>query len=88
MYYAKLAHPEYGGDYDAENVKPLKRDTFYPVQDVSIGQSYSSFQIIGMGGGFNTVQFDFYNEDKNPIDIFDTEYNPYRTTYKPERVVL
>lgn len=88
MYYAKLVHPGYGSDSDGENVKPLKFDTFYPVEDVSIGQSFSSFRIIGMGCGFNTVQFDFFNEDKTPISIFDTEYNPYRTTYNPERVVL
>jgi uncharacterized protein (DUF4213/DUF364 family) len=49
----------------------------YEVEDVSMGQSYTSIFLKGYTGVFNSVQFDFYENGK-PHDIFrDSRYNPY-----------
>lgn len=77
MYYAKLVHPDWGMDGDKESAKLLDLDIIYEVDDVEIGSwiSYVSFK--NVKGEFNTVQFDFYDEDMNEINIIDTEFNPY-----------
>lgn len=77
MYYAKLVYPNNGYDCDIEKAKKLDAQQLYKVDYISIGQSHSSFSIEDIGGCFNTVQFEFFNDKLEKIDIFKTEYNTY-----------
>lgn len=55
----------------------LKIGEEYPVESVTMGQSSTYFQIIGLKGYFNSVQFEFF-EDGKPIDLYSSpKYNPY-----------
>lgn len=50
---------------------------FYEVSNISMGQSYTSIYLIGFKDGFNSVQFEFYEDDK-PLDIYsDRRFNLY-----------
>lgn len=49
----------------------------YEVESVIMGQSHTSIYLKGYKGGFNSVQFDFY-ENGSPHNIYrDPRYNPY-----------
>lgn len=49
----------------------------YQVTDVYMGQSNTSILLAGFKGGFNSVQFDFF-EDGKPCNIYRSpKYNPY-----------
>ena len=49
----------------------------YSVVDLDMGQSHTTIWLEGMGTGFNSVQFEFY-EDGKLIDIYRSQkYNPY-----------
>ena len=49
----------------------------YLVEDVSMGQSYTSVYLKEIPGVFNSVNFDFFKDGK-PHNIFkDPDYNPY-----------
>lgn len=80
MYYAKLMNPNYGLDSDKENVKVLNSETVYEVNDVDIGGWISYVSLIGLEGQFNTVQFDFFDEDMKEIDIIESEID--RSNYE------
>ena len=75
---AKLNYPKYGYDIDIENVKILDDSIYYEVEYVYIGQSSTSFSLVGIDGSFNSVQFGFFDENKEPINIFGMkEFNSY-----------
>ena len=79
MLYAKFMYPNYGHDYDEEYAKKmgLKVGERYEVENVDMGQSYTSIYLKDIRGNFNSVQFEF-EEDEKPIDIYDDpRYNPY-----------
>jgi hypothetical protein len=43
-----------------------------------MGQSNTSIYFKGLRNGWNSVQFKFYDENYNPVDIFKIpEFNPY-----------
>lgn len=76
--YARLVHPKNGYDYNREEVKILDDTINYPVESVSMGQSNTSFIIKGIPGSFNSVQFEFFDENFKCIDIYAMpEFNPY-----------
>ena len=76
--YAKLVHPEWGYPYHKEMAEKLDFGAIYKVSNLEIGQSSSSFDIDGIDRGFNTIQFDFYDENLKKIDIFQLpEFNHY-----------
>jgi hypothetical protein len=79
--YVKLAHPDYGYDHDQKAIENINTDDYYPVEDIVIGGFHTSFTIKGLNEVFNSVQFDFYNEKHEPVDIFSIpEINPYIQT--------
>lgn len=76
--YAKLVHPEYGYEHDQKNAEQLKLGEMYEVERVSMGQSHTTIVLKGVKGAFSSVQFEFCNGEKQPIDIYNMpEFNPY-----------
>lgn len=77
MITVKLMHPDAGYDTDKENIKKLKVNIHYEVNHIDIGQSHTYFSIVNIEGSFNSVNFEFY-EDEKLIDIFsDKRFNLY-----------
>jgi hypothetical protein len=78
---AKLTSPNHGYDSDKEQVKKLDPDCYYVVSNVSIGSYSSSFGLVEFPGqSFNTVQFDFYEDDRL-IDVLNRFYDPPGNDY-------
>lgn len=75
--YARIEHPENGYGYSKSQVKNLSRKQYYKVIFVSIGQSNSRFQIENNKEIYNTVQFEFYDDEYNKIDLLNTKWNGY-----------
>lgn len=68
--------------YDSEPIrareKGLVEGCFYNVVDTDIGRCSSEVYLEGINYGFNSVMFEYYDEDNNEIDIIDyymDEYN-------------
>lgn len=75
-----MTNPDYGYDYDTEKVKILYTLGLYELESVSMGQSNTSICLKGIKKMFNSVQFSFYNEHGEEINIFKMpEFNPYIT---------
>lgn len=74
--FAKLKHNICSCKEETQNICP---HIYYPVEDISIGQSSSSFSIKGMGGSlYNTIHFNFYGENMRDVDVFKIKkYNTY-----------
>ena len=72
MLYAVFNHPEHGYDHNKRNNEAagLVVGQKYEVSDVSMGQSYTLIQLVGIKGHFNSVNFDFLGHDGNPLDIY------------------
>ncbi len=80
MLYAKFMYPDAGYNFDVECAKKaeLKIGERYEVEYLSMGQSNTSIYLKGVDGCFNSVQFDFEEDDKTPVDIYrNHRYNPY-----------
>lgn len=77
--YAKFMYPHYGYTYDQKKVENnnLLVDNFYPVSNVSMGQSHTSIFLDGYKDSFNSVHFEFYDENMKKIDLRNTVWNPY-----------
>lgn len=76
--YAKLTHPENGYDSDRARVSVLDTLGTYKLRDASVGQSHTNIYLEGFKNSFNSVQFDFYDEYGNEVNIFRMpEFNPY-----------
>ncbi len=83
--WAKLVHPEYGYDHNKKHAEQLKKGQMYEVKDVSMGQSHTTVKLKDYKGTFSSVQFEFFNADKQPIDIYNMpEYNPYMHIFNKE----
>lgn len=79
MLYAKFMYPDNGHDCDIKHAIKvgLNMGEKYEVEDLSMGGSHTSIFLKNIDGVFNSVQFEF-EEDDVPIDIFkDYRYNPY-----------
>jgi hypothetical protein len=75
---AILVHKEHGYDYNKEDIKDIPVGTVFEVDDISISQSHTSFTCVGHNKSFNSVQFEFIDDDGKPVDIFaDARFNPY-----------
>lgn len=76
--FAKVEYPEAGWDSDRKNVETLDFTKMYEVDCVSMGQSYTDICLKDLIGCFNSVNFEFYNENGEKVNIFSMpEYNPY-----------
>jgi len=49
----------------------------YKVSFISMGGSYTTVYLEGTDEGFNSVQFEFYEDDKRHNIFKDPAYNPY-----------
>ena len=77
MITVKLMHPDAGYDADKQNIKKLQPNTHYTVFSIDMGQSHTYVYLVDVNGAFNSVNFEFY-EDEKLIDIFsDKRFNPY-----------
>lgn len=72
--------------YDCDVIKArelgLIKDKKYTLKNAEIGQSHSYIEIEGIESAFNSVMFEFYDENGNEIDLMETEYNTYRRIKK------
>ena len=80
MLYARFNHPDNGWPAErgyAENAG-LKVGEKYEVEFVSMGGSYTSIYLKNIDGNFNSVQFDFEEEDGTKVNIYhDDRYSLY-----------
>lgn len=81
MLYAKFMHPNNGWENDVKRAKEaeLKVGERYKVDWISMGGFCTSIFLMDFKNAhFNSVQFDFEEEDGTPVDIYnDSRYNPY-----------
>ena len=79
MLYARYAHPNNGYPDDRQEVsETLEVGKRYLVESIDMGQSYTSIFLDGFMRCFNSVYFEFEEEDYTPVDIFsDPRYNRY-----------
>ena len=67
--------------YPQNGFKPalgLQQNHKYMVESVDMGSSYTDVYLAGFGRPFNSVYFEFF-EDEKPVDIYrHPAYNPYR----------
>ena len=69
MIFAEFSHPNSG--YEGEGERASEKLTVgerYIVRNVAVGKWYTGIQLEGIKGSFNSVLFDFYENDKR-IDI-------------------
>lgn len=79
MLYAKFMHPDSGRECNKKHAEKvgLKVGERYEVEDIIMGGSSTSIFLKDIEGSFNSVQFEF-EENNMPINIFeDPRYNPY-----------
>lgn len=87
--YALLSFPDYGYTSDREAIESLEKGRFYEVKKVSMGQSHTSIYLKEITGCYNSVNFTFYDENKQPIDLRDClEFNPYLEKKLPDYIVV
>lgn len=79
MYYAIFLNKNgYNGEKEKATEAGLKEGEKYEVVYASIGQSHSNIELDGIDGDFNSVMFDYVDENGNEADIFENPYwNPY-----------
>lgn len=76
--WAILTNKENGTEVDQSLVRGIPTGTKLKVTNVSVGQSHSVFEAKGYPLSFNTVQFDFVDDDGKAVDIFiDRRFNQY-----------
>lgn len=81
MLYAKFIHANNGWIGDRERAKRagLKVGEKYEIEFVSVGRSYTSVYLKNIDGFFNSVLFDFEEEDGTPVNIYnEPKYSLYR----------
>lgn len=60
-----------------ESLEPLKVEHFYEILHIDMGSSYTNIFLKDIPGIYNSVCFDFF-EDNKPINIYgDKRFNPY-----------
>lgn len=80
MLYAIFTKLEAGYPGNGENAikRGLKVGEKYEVEYIGMGQSYTSIELKGIENNFNSVLFDFEDENGVPVNIYrDPRYNPY-----------
>ena len=78
--YAVYKYPNVGYPFDRELVAAcnFKIGERYLVDTISVGQSSTSVWLSGYVRCFNSVHFDFENEDGESVDVYSIpEFNPY-----------
>jgi len=69
---AIFAHPNNGYEHEQAEAKGkgLIEGKEYVLKDANVGGFSTSVQLEGVEGRFNSVQFDFRNEDGTEADIY------------------
>ena len=62
-YLANLAHPYNGRPADQIKAKTLNPNAWYDVETVVVYDAYSDVYLVGAGGPFNSVLFEFIDAD-------------------------
>ena len=78
--YAKFMFPNSGSERDQKLVKKenLKVGERYLVKRVEMGGYYTSISLDGFELPFNSVHFEFEEENGTTVNIYrDSRYNPY-----------
>ena len=57
----------------------LNLGQYYIIEEVNVGQSHSSVVVNGIA--YNSIYFEYYNEDKKEVNIYE-EYSPYKRVNK------
>lgn len=61
----------------SNKILPLKISRMYEVECIDMGQSYTWITLKELAGSYNSILFEFYENDKS-IDIYsDKRFNPY-----------
>ena len=69
-------------DEDTIRNSGYKIGDMFEVKDVCMGQSYTSIYDAKDDQAYNSIYFDFYDENGVEIDIYeDPRYNPYLYAY-------
>ena len=65
-----------------KNIDPMRDENiglevgkYYVVEEINIGQSYSTIKINGKS--YNSILFRYYNDYLKMIDIYHSKYSPY-----------
>jgi len=95
MIYVKYLD-ENGYDYQREKARKLGlvKDNIYELINADVGSSSSTIDLKGFEKHrFNSVMFDYFNEDMNEIDLMETRYNPWYKDdsdylYECENIIL
>ena len=76
MIFAEFTHPDNG--YEGEGERALSKLTLgekYIVKNVAVGRWHTGIQLQNVEGSFNSVLFDFYeNDEKMDIRKYADEY--------------
>lgn len=78
--YAKFDNAAGGYYYDKQIAKSLVHGKVYVVDYIDMGQSSTRVFLEGVEKGLNSINLNFYSDEKCQIehDIYeDPEYNPY-----------
>ena len=76
--WAILTNKENGYDLDKSLVRDMPLGTKLKVVNMHIGGHSSAFEAQGYPLSFNTVQFDFVDDDGRAVDIFrNRRFNQY-----------
>lgn len=69
--FAIFAHPDNGRDFDQAEAKDLTPGKKYPLQNAFVGRSNTRVLLKGITGYFNSVLFDFVDEQGTPVNIYE-----------------
>lgn len=69
--YAIFAHPNNGRDSDQAEAKDLTPGKKYTLQNAFVGKSNTRVLLKDITGYFNSVLFDFVDEQGNPVNIYE-----------------
>lgn len=75
--FAVFAHPDRGTNVDQAvfGNSDLTLGLHLPVKEVHIGLWTTYIKLVGEPGEFNSVGFEFFDEDHRPVNIFETDLN-------------
>lgn len=70
--YARFTEPDAGYKCDQDKVRDarLELDKLYPVSSIEVNRSYTDVWLDDFITRFNSVHFDFEDENGNSVDIY------------------
>ena len=70
--FAVFNHPDYGLHHHRSEVRAahLLPGAHYELHDADVGTCFSTVSLSGIPCSFNSVHFDFVDEENRPVDIY------------------